>query len=462
MTGQFVGNSAHFDVRHRRRRAASVRSAWRDGLVAAAWLTTVAILGFFLATGPMSVTGSADLLNAFGRFTGLIATNIMLIQVALASRAPWIERVVGHDKAAKIHGQLGEPVFYLLVAHAAFLTLGWGAPLGLNPVQQTEYFWNQMPNMALAIVSLAVLLLVGVSSVAAVRKRWPYETWHAIHLMTYVAVGLSIPHQFYDGTTFTLNQPAKWYWLGLYVVAFGSMLVWRLAVPMWRAVRHGLYVSDIIRHDDGTVTLTVQGRHLERWYARPGQFFLWRFWTPSLWLTAHPYSLSAAPDGRSLRITVKPLGDDSSALRTVRPGTRVSASGPYGVFTHDHRVNGTLVLVGAGIGITPLRAMAEDVQAYDGDTHVIVRARSYIEAPLLDELERLCQERGFFLHVSIGPRGDGWAANGGPTSLYQMVPDISDADVYVCGPESWADAVAKDARYCGVDADAIHREEYAW
>ena len=43
--------------------------------------------------------------------------------------------------------------------------------------------------------------------------------------------------------------------------------------------------------------------------ARTGQFFLWRFLTRDRWWEAHPFSLSAAPDGRRLRITVKGVGD---------------------------------------------------------------------------------------------------------------------------------------------------------
>ncbi len=65
----------------------------------------------------------------------------------------------------------------------------------------------------------------------------------------------------------------------------------------------------------------------------PGQFFLWRFLTGTGWAQAHPYSLSAAPNDRYLRITVKDLGDDTHRLQTLHPGVRVFAEGPYGTFT---------------------------------------------------------------------------------------------------------------------------------
>lgn len=70
----------------------------------------------------------------------------------------------------------------------------------------------------------------------------------------------------------------------------------------------------------------------------------------------HPYSLSAAPDGRRLRISVKALGDDSALLAELRRGTRVLLEGPYGRLSARAATRRRVVLIGAGVGITPLRA----------------------------------------------------------------------------------------------------------
>ncbi len=457
-----TATSYQYSERLRRKRRASRLSLWRDGLLSAAWLSVIGGLAFFLASGAMRWSVQTDMLNAFGRFTAIIATTLILIQVVLVSRAPWVERALGHDKAAKLHSSLGEPIFYLLIAHAALLTVGWGAPQGRDFLEQTMYFYNRFPNIALSIAGLALFLIVAVTSVTAVRRRWPYETWHVIHLLTYGAIAMSVPHQFYDGSTFRANQAATWYWIGLYVVAFGSLLAWRVVAPMWRAAKHRLRVSEVERHDDGTVSVTISGRKLDEWDARAGQFFLWRFATADLWLTSHPYSLSAAPDGRTLRITVKPLGDDSAVLSGVRPGTRVMAAGPFGRFSHHARTGEGLVLVGAGIGVTPIRAMLEDPEVMSGPCTVIIRARSVREAPLISELRELAEQRGANFHLLVGPRGSGWSTQEGPESLDALVPDLPTADVFVCGPEAWSGEVARDALECGVPSGAIHVEEYAW
>ncbi|MBG6108226.1 hypothetical protein [Frigoribacterium sp. CG_9.8] len=68
------------------------------------------------------------------------------------------------------------------------------------------------------------------------------------------------------------------------------------------------------------------------------------------------------PTEDAARITVRQLGIGSSAISAVRPGTRVSLEGPYGVFTDTARTAPKLAIMVAGIGITPVRAFLEDAR----------------------------------------------------------------------------------------------------
>ena len=107
--------------------------------------------------------------------------------------------------------------------------------------------------------------------------------------------------------------------------------------------------------------------------SRGGQFFQWRFLRRGLWWQAHPYSLSAAPAGDLLRITVKDLGDHSAGLARLRPGTRVAIEGPYGVFTADTDAQDRLLLIGAGVGTAPILALLQELPA-GADVVVVLRA----------------------------------------------------------------------------------------
>ena len=70
-------------------------------------------------------------------------------------------------------------------------------------------------------------------------------------------------------------------------------------------------------------------------------------------------SVSAAPDGHSLQISVAAAGDGTRRLATMRPGTRVLVEGPYGRLHEGVRTRRGVLLLAAGIGIAPMKALLE-------------------------------------------------------------------------------------------------------
>ena len=194
---------------------------------------------------------------------------------------------------------------------------------------------------------------------------------------------------------------------------------------------------------------------LERLRARAGQFFTWRFLTRDRWWEAHPFSLSAAPDGRRLRITVKGVGDYTARLRAIPPGTRVIAEGPFGAFTSAARRRPRVALIAGGVGITPIRALLEDMPGEPGDIAVVYRAMTPEDVILRDELDLIARRRGAELHYVFGDHREVETLS--PEELRRLVPDIAQRDVYVCGPPAMTDAIRVDAReQRGVAAAHLH------
>lgn len=147
--------------------------------------------------------------------------------------------------------------------------------------------------------------------------------------------------------------------------------------------------------------MLISGRKLHRMGAEAGQFFRWRFLAPGMRFSSHPYSLSAAPRPNMLRITVKAIGDHSSALRDLRPGTRVWAEGPYGALTAGKRSRGKVLLVAGGVGITPMRALFETLPGSAGDLTLLYRANTTQDLALWDELAAIAEERGARLMYAV-------------------------------------------------------------
>ena len=161
------------------------------------------------------------------------------------------------------------------------------------------------------------------------------------------------------GSDFLADPLAAAFWIGLYLVAFVSLLVYRVAWPVALTLRHRPRVQAIVPESDDTFSLYVRGRDLARLAVRSGQFFVVRALTRRDWSHGHPFSLSAAPSGDYLRFTIKVYGDGTRALSRLAPGTPLLLEGPYGAMHGGRRTGRRLLLVAGGIGIAPIRALAE-------------------------------------------------------------------------------------------------------
>jgi ferredoxin-NADP reductase len=208
------------------------------------------------------------------------------------------------------------------------------------------------------------------------------------------------------------------------------------------------------------LSILVSGRSLQELGAESGQFFRWRFLTRDLWWASNPYSLSAAPRGDILRITVKNLGEHSAALARLRPGTRVITEGPYGAMTAARRASRKVLLIAAGIGITPLRALFETLPAGPGELTLVYRVSRNADVVFGDELAAIAHQRGARLHIVSGPRTELGYDPLSTAALTSNIPDLRHYDVYVCGPDPMTASVTRALRTAHVPRRRIHHESF--
>jgi ferredoxin-NADP reductase len=156
---------------------------------------------------------------------------------------------------------------------------------------------------------------------------------------------------------------------------------------------------------------------------------------------------------------VKALGDHSTTVAGIRPGTRVLAEGPYGAFTADRRRLRKVLLIGAGVGITPLRALFESLPGSGPDVQLVFRARSEADLVFRAELDRIALARGSPVHYVVGPSSV-HPEHLGPDHLIALVPDVRQRDVFVCGPAALQDQTVIALRTLGVRRGQIHTENF--
>lgn len=422
----------------------------RAGLYGVLAVNVAVVTVFFVQAGFAS-----NALIVMGRLLGLYGALLMAFQLLLVARLPWLDRRIGMDRLTSWHRWVGFGLLWTLLGHAVFITFGYADSSGMDPVSQLVDLAETVEGVLRAAVALVLILVIGGVSARYARRRLAYETWHFIHLYTYVAVVLAFTHQVAVGTSFTASSFATAYWYGVWGVALGAVVLGRLVLPLWRNMRHQLRVSAVVPESDDVVSIYMTGRDLDRLPARAGQFFLWRFLTKDRWWQANPFSLSAAPDGRTLRLTAKTAGDGTAGLRHLKVGTRVFAEGPYGAFTAMHRTRPESVLIAGGVGVTPIRALLEEVQ---GHAVVIYRVSTDRDAVLYDELRELARSKGAELHLVSGPVSPDKLA---PNELVRLVPDIGDRDVFLCGPPPMMNAVLGSLRELNVPKQQIHFERFS-
>lgn len=450
---------------------------WRDAVGTACWTTALVVVSLWLmGRGAQNLgSGSGQALTSLGRLSGLVSADLLLIQVFLMARVPLVERSYGQDELVRRHRLVGFWSFNLLLLHIVLITAGYSMTGHVNLLREAWTLVSTYGGMVLALASTVALTVVAVTSVRLARRALRYESWHLLHLYAYLGIALSIPHELWTGADFVSSPLARTYWWASYAVAAGAVLVFRVGLPTYRTLRHGITVTSVVRESDDVVTVHMGGRGLHKLPVRAGQFFVWRFLDGPGWSRGNPYSLSAAPKRDRIQITAKDLGDGSSRLARLRPGTRVLVEGPYGRLTGEDRKWERVAFLACGIGVTPLKALLEDLDITPGRATFVYRVRTADDLVLRTELEELAWARGVDLQYLVGPRSGGaasWLPRTGATprgavvddvlALHQLVPHLARTDVFVCGPDAWMEAVADTAARAGLPPEQLHLERFTW
>lgn len=422
----------------------------------------VIVAFWWLSSGFEMGRTDSDALNGIGRVTGLLGTYVVLWQLLFMARMPWLERAFGLERMVVLHKWNGYLALSLLIAHAVFQTLGYQLGDGKNVAAQLADFVTSYEGMLAAIVALVLMIAIVVLSITLARRRLAYETWYFIHLYAYLAVVLAFSHQLATGVDFAGNPAFVWYWCGLYVLVGAALVLYRVVAPLVMYTRHRFRVQSVEKEAKGVFSVYIAGRDLDRFGAEAGQFAIWRFLDRKRWWQAHPFSISAIPDGRRLRMTVKNIGDFTSAIHNLKPGTPVLVEGPFGKFT-ERPANRKVLLVAGGIGITPIRPLAEEMAADGFDVRVLYRAHNEGDVVFRKEMDALSTDHGVrvdYLLTQAGGRQmsrEGWFS---ARALARLVPDVTERVVYVCGPSGMTATVVRSLEELGVAQDNIRTEVF--
>lgn len=187
------------------------------------------------------------------------------------------------------------------------------------------------------------------------------------------------------------------------------------------------------------------------------------------------YTLSAAPDGHRLQISVKRQGAASSWLHQQSAGAVIEAKSPAGAFTFDQTRHRPAVMLSAGVGITPMIAMLDGLLPKDGShahqlpIYFVHGARNAQEQAFAEALaNKRASHRNLLVHLVHSQAAEAWSEDGqarpykGRVSiaLLKKILPFDDYDFYLCGPQGFMQELYDGLRGLNVRDARIHFEDF--
>jgi ferredoxin-NADP reductase len=241
----------------------------------------------------------------------------------------------------------------------------------------------------------------------------------------------------------------------------GAALLGRLT---WQAAE----VVDVITETPRVKTLVFD---VPGWPGhRAGQHVDIRLTAEDGYRAQRSYSISSAPDGTRIALTVERLDDgEVSPYLTdeLRPGDRIELRGPVGgYFVWEPARGGPLLLVAGGSGVVPLMAMlrVRSVAGSDAEARLLLSSRSWDDVIYRDELDRLNGNGVRVVHTLTRSQPADWTGYARRADA-EMLAEVGPAPeerprVYVCGPTPFVETVAEALVGLGHDPQAIKTERF--
>jgi predicted ferric reductase len=377
---------------------------------------------------------------------GFVGLAMMGLEFVLVARFRPLAAPFGQDALLQFHRQIGYVGLAFVLVHFA-ISAQWDTLTLDNALHAPLLVWFGMA----ALLSLIALIL---TSVWRQRLRLSYEAWHAAHtVLALVLVLGALLHVFFvDEYVSSLWKQIFW---GLMSGAFVGLLVWvRLVKPgrarPWRLKR-------VVAERGATTTLVLEPPPAAKFRFEPGQFAWFAIGRSPFSLTRHPFSLSSSAERDEVEIAVKALGDFTSGVGELEPGTIVYVDGPHGVFSIDQDEGPGFGLIAGGVGIAGLISMVRTMADREDVRPVVLfyANRAWDGVAFREELEAL-KDR---LNLAV---------------VHVLEPDYVTAEVlerhlppgyrrfqfFICGPDPMMDAAEAALLGLGVPPERVHTERF--
>jgi predicted ferric reductase len=388
------------------------------------------------------------------QITALWLLNLVALTLVAGTRARALEPLFGGlDQAIRLHRRLGGAALIVMLVHILLLVpprIGTGVGEVYNPFHPNSPFWIDV------VVSWLVLPL----ALAIWWRKLPHQVWLWLHRTLGVLLILACAHSLTVAATVRDYEPLR-FWMILLVGIGLAAIAYRLLMFRRMGPRHGYTVEAVEPRGEHVVDLQLRPRD-RRMSFDPGAFvYVSVRGSAAVPDELHPFSISSSPAERDLRLSIRKVGDWTNRLPALQPGTAVDVYGPFGGFTpHAFVGQRRLVLIGAGIGITPFLSMLR-FELVNNDFRRVwlyysVRDRG--DAPYDHELADLSQKADSWVDYMLWEskaRGRLTAA-----TVHEEASPFGDYAVMLCGTNAFIRDMRTQFRALGLPDSRIIAEEF--
>lgn len=396
---------------------------------------------------------------------GFVALSMLGLQFALAARSRWVTDPVGMDATLLFHRNITWVVLLMVLAHPIILFVLDRRFVALLNV------WSNPLRAKFALTSVFALVVLIVISIWRSWFRLSYSRWQALHAMLAMLIVITaLLHALMVG--YYITEPFEQIlWVGL-TALFILLVVWvRLIKPMVRS-RRAWRVVDVREERGGAYTLELEMKHPNAAGSQPFHFeagqFAWVIARKSPFaITFHPFSFSCSAENQGhVTFTIKTQKGFTRELTSLQPGETVYLDGPYGSFTMERYPTQELVLIGAGVGVTPLLSMASTIadRGEPVQCTMILANRDEQSITCFEQVEELKQRMDLkVIHVLSQP-DDSWTGEKGRLDLDKMRRFLPDdpaaAQYFICGSPTLMDVAEGLLKQLDVPRKVIHAERF--
>ncbi len=425
--------------------------------VAAIVVAAIIPLLLWNAIEPISsrFSGYAGTMLSLGQIFGLLGIVLYSINLIMASRMPFIDKVfVGLNRAYIFHHLIGGTAFLFILFHPIMMS---ARLIPLSVKEAALIFVPTIQDFDIAFGIIALLTMMG-ALVFTYWGRLEYETWKNVHRFLAPGFLLAGLHVYFISSDVSASMPLRVYILGFIAAGVLSYAYRLFGLRLFRHI-HGGTLQEVNRPGPDTVELKVK-LALNRFNYKAGQFVFFRTVEGDIRGEWHPFSLTSSPGENAVSIVAKDLGDYTKAMFDLKPGLACEIEGPYGAFTLERAQTDRQIWIAGGIGLTPFIGLSKALAASEFPRTVdfFYSVAKKEQAVYLETFKQLTSKwpTRFRFHLVVSSESGMLTA----ARIAELCP-VKESSIYICGPVRMMRALRQQFNGMGVPNRKIFTEEFS-